>query len=44
MLLLILGAIETKLGKMDLAFLKVRDVSPNMRRERLQACQEQKVS
>lgn len=38
-----LGAIETKLGKMDLAFLKLRDVSPNIKGERLQSHQEQEV-
>lgn len=30
---LFLGAVETKLGKMDLVFLKVKNVSPNMRRK-----------
>ena len=38
-----LGATKTKLGKMDLAFLKLRDVSPNIKRGRWQSHQEQEV-
>ena len=38
-----LGATETKLGKTDLAFLKLRVVSPNIKRGRWQSHQEQEA-
>lgn len=38
-----LGVVETKLGKMDLTFLSLKTVSPNIKKEILQYHQNQEV-